>query len=125
MRQTVADDAAGMIRTLALPFFDRFQNAQSAVTYLVQRGKGEMLWTIEYATAVLGREAGERALGMLRGLSPHMRADYELGWAELLKADGSRIRGGGGKGLAVMAAANGFDPEVVSREVAAIQLLNK
>jgi hypothetical protein len=124
-RPMVADDAACTIRTLALPFFDRFQDTQSAVDHLIRRNTGEILWTIEYATAVLGREAGERALGVLLGLFPQMRADYDEALARLLSADGSRVKGGGGRGLAVMAAANGFNPEVVSREAAAIQLLNK
>jgi hypothetical protein len=109
-RDLVADDAAATIRELALPFFDTFRDTEAAVDSLLQNPVFYVPWIVEYATAVLGREAGQRGLGRALTLFPNARADYDQAELHLRKADGSRLTGGIGRDLAVLAFSCGFDP---------------
>jgi hypothetical protein len=109
-REMVANDAAATIRELALPFFDAFQDTQTTVDRLLQIPIFYPPFVVHYATAVLGREAGQRARGIALTLFPTVRAEYDQAELHLRKADGSRLKGGIGQDLAVLALSCGFDP---------------
>jgi hypothetical protein len=109
-REMVADDAPATVRELALPFFDAFQDPQTAVDRLLQIPIFYPPWVVEYATAMLGREAGQRARGIALTLFPTVRAGYDQAELHLRKADGSPPKGGIGRDLAVLAFSCGFYP---------------
>lgn len=108
-RDDEIDDAISSIRQILLPFFALFHDPEHAIETLVHY---RLLWQsslLEYALAVLGRDAAEETGRAFLRLNPRISEHYRLAVAEYRRNGLPRYRSNEGSDLAALAVAADLD----------------
>ncbi len=92
-RPVEIDDAVTAIRRIMLPFFELFDDPAAAVDILIHHQVCPQKSLLEYAIAVLGKQAAETALLSMLAAQPAFRARFDAGRAKFVRAGLPRFSG--------------------------------